>query len=827
MSPEPPLDATGIARRHFSTVRRGYEPADVRAFLHDVADMVGRLQRAEAHERERAERAETRAVLAEQLDEHRLVELLGEETARVLDSARAAADDIRTKAQESAARMVREAQVQAHGVAEQAERDAAARKVEILAEADVLRREAEVEVERRRAEGLSLFEEMRHEAEAERDRMLSEGERARAQAEADADAIRAAAREEGSALVADAQAVRERVLGELARRRRSAREQLERLSAARDRLLTAYDVVRRTVDEATSELTVVLPEAKAAGDLAMQRIHDLPEPTAEELEAELAVARMTGLVGGGGARGPVGEGDELAAGEDHGVPVLGEMPVGSGGQAPEGGEAGAPDADETAGAGNGDAGEPVADRSATGAAAERDAAAPSAEAPVAGTGSDTYTDDAAPPVAATLPLEHTEGDDAGAGSQGTGERWGVWPFRRRPSSGGDDKATGRGAGTDDDLAELNGGDHPGSAPVDEQVAGGGDDEGRPAAVDEQRGAGAEEDDASHHGAGGGTADVSGPAGDDPGEPDAERELPDRSGRVDQLFARIKAERRGSAAGADETAEGAVGSGGSTGGVAVALADETTPGPDDTAPEDAADAATPGADAEADADTHGAPAPAGTVDDPNVARLLARDVALADPERELSRQLKRVLADEQNEVFDLLRRAKPSGAADVLPAPAEHVARYARAGLDELDVAARAGAESVGGRVRGSSTRLAREMGEAVVEPMRQRIDRSFDECGGDVEEVTERLRSLYREWKGQRISSVVRHYTAAAFARGAYDASPRGADLVWLVDRTGEPCPDADDNALAGRVRKGQRFPTGHRCAPAHPDCRCLVVPAD
>ena len=112
MSPEPPHDATGIARRQFSTVRKGYDPGEVRAYLHEVADLVGRLQREEAQEHERAERAENRAQLAEQLDEHRLVELLGEETARVLEAAREAAAGIRSKAEESAARMVREAQAE-------------------------------------------------------------------------------------------------------------------------------------------------------------------------------------------------------------------------------------------------------------------------------------------------------------------------------------------------------------------------------------------------------------------------------------------------------------------------------------------------------------------------------------------------------------------------------------------------------------------------------------------------------------------------------------------------------------------------------------------
>ena len=297
MPPEPsPLDATGIARRHFSTVRKGYDPTEVRAFLHELSEIVGRIQRGQAHQLDRAERAEARAQLAEQLDEHRLVELLGMETARVLEAAREAASDIRAKAEEAAARMVRDAQDEAHTIVEQAERDGADRKREIVSEAEQLRHDAEAILERRRAEGQELADEMRRAAEAERERMLAEGEQARAAAEADAERLRDTAREQGRQLVGEAEAVRERMLGDLARRRRTAREQLERLNAARERLLAAYEVVRRTVDEATAELTVVLPQAKVASETAARRVREEPEPSVEELEAELTVARMAGLV---------------------------------------------------------------------------------------------------------------------------------------------------------------------------------------------------------------------------------------------------------------------------------------------------------------------------------------------------------------------------------------------------------------------------------------------------------------------------------------------------------------------------------------------------
>ena len=297
MPPVPsPLDATGIARRHFSTVRKGYDPTEVRAFLHELSEIVGRLQRGEAHQLDRAERAEARAQLAEQLDEHRLVELLGAETARVLEAARQAAGDIRAKAEESAARMVRDAQAEARTIVEQAERDGADRKREIVSEAEQVRHDADAILDLRRAEGQELVDEMRRAAEAERERMLAEGHQARAVAEADAQRLRDTAREQARQLVGEAQAVRERMLGDLARRRRTAREQLERLNAARERLLAAYEVVRRTVDEATGELSVALPQAKVASEMAARRVSEEPDPSVEELEAELTVARMAGLV---------------------------------------------------------------------------------------------------------------------------------------------------------------------------------------------------------------------------------------------------------------------------------------------------------------------------------------------------------------------------------------------------------------------------------------------------------------------------------------------------------------------------------------------------
>jgi len=748
MPPEPsPLDATGIARRHFSTVRKGYDPTEVRAFLHELSEMVARLQRGESHQLDRAERAETRAQLAEQLDEHRLVELLGAETARVLEAARQAAGDIRAKAEESAARMVRDAQADAHAIVEQAERDGAARKREIVSEADQLRHDAEAILGQRRVEGQELVDEMRRGAETERERMLAEGEQARAVAETDAERLRDTAREQSRQLVGEAQAVRERMLGDLARRRRTAREQLERLNGARERLLAAYEVVRRTVDEATVELTVALPQAKVASETAARRVSDEPEPSVEELEAELTVARMAGLVDSLDALGDV-EVDRIDALIDGG---------------PE--------------------------------AAVRDLA-----------------DEAGPPHRAAR--------------EEAGERKSIWPFRRRSV---EDQASSaapttesvrvveRPIGLGDDVEDE---DHAVQfEPVDDDRA----VEVEP--VDDDRAVEVEpiDDDADDDHADDDHADNNHTdevhagdhhRGDHADDDHGGGEEPDH---VEELFARLKA---------DRVVPGAPGAGGAdasealgVGATAVAVIDDPQ-GSEAQAP-DAEDLRVTAAgdagqdDAEVEPDDL----------DPDAAVLHERDTHLGPVERELGRRLKRVLADEQNQVFDLLRRDQPEGLDDVVPPAAEHAQRYAKAALADLDVAALSGAASVDREVSGSCSALAAELGESLVEPMRERIARSFDECEGDLEEVTERLRSLYREWKGQRIGAAVRHYAAAAYSWGVYEATPSDSELRWLVDRTGEACPDADDNALASGVRKGEAFPTGVLCSPAHPDCRCLVVP--
>ncbi|MEQ1702034.1 MAG: DivIVA domain-containing protein, partial [Ilumatobacteraceae bacterium] len=174
-----PSSPTAVSTASFSTGRRGYEPEEVREFLRMVAAELARLQEREKFlERElrMAQRSAPSPAIA--LDEEVVTRMLGEEAARILSTAREAASQIKVRAEEGASRLLRDA----------------------TDEAQRLREEAELESVRRRQDAAS-----------------------------DADAELQMAKQQGREMVNEARAYRERVLGELARRRELARQQIEQL----------------------------------------------------------------------------------------------------------------------------------------------------------------------------------------------------------------------------------------------------------------------------------------------------------------------------------------------------------------------------------------------------------------------------------------------------------------------------------------------------------------------------------------------------------------------------------------------------------------------
>ena len=211
----------------------------------------------------------------------------------------------------------------------------------------------------------------------------------------------------------------------------------------------------------------------------------------------------------------------------------------------------------------------------------------------------------------------------------------------------------------------------------------------------------------------------------------------------------------------------------------------------------------------------------------------RDEALAPVIAAMSRRLKRVLADEQNEVLDILRGKLPVKTLDAIVGPkADHSARMIEALEASLKGAAMAGAKSLSNAsdkevqkmVTSQMAAINEYVVATVVVPLRERLSRSISQASGDNAELTSLVRLVYREWKNTHVDTQVDNIAQTSFGRGAFAALTPGAQICWKVDPNGPACADAEDNSLAGFVGAGEAFPTGHTHAPAHAGCRCALV---
>lgn len=200
-----PSSPAAVGSAQFAVVRRGFSQEEVRDFLRMVSSELSRLQERERFLESELRAMQTRGMSAPGvLDEETITTLLGEETARVLSTAREAAQQMRLRAAETAERLVREAS----------------------SDAARIRQEAELESARRRSD-----------------------------AAADVENEIELAKQQGRDMVNEAREYREKVLSELARRRELAREQIEQLIHARDRLVVAFDRARVAANDVVGDLT--------------------------------------------------------------------------------------------------------------------------------------------------------------------------------------------------------------------------------------------------------------------------------------------------------------------------------------------------------------------------------------------------------------------------------------------------------------------------------------------------------------------------------------------------------------------------------------------
>lgn len=220
----------------------------------------------------------------------------------------------------------------------------------------------------------------------------------------------------------------------------------------------------------------------------------------------------------------------------------------------------------------------------------------------------------------------------------------------------------------------------------------------------------------------------------------------------------------------------------------------------------------------------------------------RDELLEPAEKLLGRALKRLLSDEQNEVLDRVRRHKRARVevTDLL-GDADVVEDFATKLSDAYATAAAAGATmwaelsddpSASAEIDVADV-LVRDALTAQVEELlgfrRARLREVIEahaEAGADPTELVDRLRSAYRDLRASSVDQLAGDLATGGFAAGTAVAAGPSTMWRWVPDNGGLPCADAEDNALEGPVACGAAFPTGDVRPPAHPGCRCIVVPA-
>lgn len=673
-----------VAAATFAVSRRGYDTDEVRAYLRSVAGELGRLRR-EADELRAQLAAKPREVAS--LDEAEVARMLGDEAARVLTTAREAATQIRSKSEEAAAALV-----------DEAERDAAR-----------TREHADLEAARLRQEAID-----RSEAEIE------------------------AAKHEGREMVAEARAVRERMLDDVRRRREVAKAQLEQLRLGHERVLGTFELAADALAAVTADLRALVPDVRRNSAVETGPVPTVL-PVGERADADV-LDEAAALVEAAAVPSPV----------HVSVPVRPEPVVV------------APVSEHEVG--------DTAD-----GAADDEPARPTVLLSSFSLGESPATDEAA--EAEVAPVEEVAAVEPEPEAEHELEavEAAAEPVEDEPV---EEPAADEPVAEEPVVAEA----PVAEAPVDEEPA---PDE--VAVVAELIEAPAEVDDAT------------------PTPPDAADVGGEHHPRpsADDLFARIRAAR------AAVTAP-------SVRATAVPL----------TAPEEPAPEPVRAAVLVAEPLAQPASEEAAAV-------VAARNEALAPVEVAVARRLKRVLADEQNEVLDRLRRKNPVLEIDALVgSPDDHAGPYERAVREEIAVAVAAGARSLRPELHDAEVaRLTAGVVDAVlaaareqaVTPLRERVARLL--ADGDAAAVTAGVRTLYREWKTQRLDAAARHLVLAAHGQAAYAVLVPGTPVCWAVDPS-QPCPDGEDNALGGVTPAGEPFPTGHRSAPAYVGCRCALAPA-
>ncbi len=215
-------------------------------------------------------------------------------------------------------------------------------------------------------------------------------------------------------------------------------------------------------------------------------------------------------------------------------------------------------------------------------------------------------------------------------------------------------------------------------------------------------------------------------------------------------------------------------------------------------------------------------------------LDVREELLAPTATMLFKKVKRLLADEQNDLLDKVRRSSGSEVLlEMLLDEKEQIDALAIASLDFFEQVrlgvAELFAETSGSAVRREISKhaveYAEEFAKEVVLPLRRRIEEALavDNTVED-QSTAAALGAIYRDVRSNRLEPLISQYANTVFCATVMLESGYES-FFWAVDPQDVPCADCLDNSLAGATIRGEQFPTGHLHPGIHSGCRCLLVP--
>ncbi len=244
-----------VVRTTFSTVRKGFDPQEVRAHLEMVAREITQLEARLRDTQEQLSDALHR-LANPVIDESTLVGALGAQSAAILRSAHDEAGRVTAEAQERVAQMFSETQQRA-----------AAHLMEAQERANRTLSEAE-----RAAEVTDM------EARQAADRLIET-------AKVNGQTLVERGREQGRAIVDQANDARRTILSDLAVKRKALHLQIDQLRAARDSLVESMNGLRDNVERTLDTLVSSDDQARQAAIEVLRLRPPTKEPTEEELLA--------------------------------------------------------------------------------------------------------------------------------------------------------------------------------------------------------------------------------------------------------------------------------------------------------------------------------------------------------------------------------------------------------------------------------------------------------------------------------------------------------------------------------------------------------------